>query len=516
MAVDLTKHPAPGEVPASRAEHIGETIGYTLVRGYAAAVTALSDPIRRFLDKELHWKLAYRSGSRLRILVVAASGKIVYRMRCTPRRILNGTPQLARLIKGKLWAKGGGKKNATRTATFVGVAVWMGVWANHAHTPAWKILAPAAGLWAVAAYTRGSDPQALRPTRFQQRRAERKERKATEHRQKAAREALINFVDQLVGTRGVHLSLIAQHLNNSPHSNTSWDARSVRQLLEPAGFPIRDDLCIDGTYRPGIHHTDWHAWRHPEEPPVEPPAQDGGEAPPAPLGAPLEEPPEIPQEDPPGDPREQPAEHPLPDPPPAPRHTPAHPLPQQPPATPSAAPAPPALTTPQPAPQAPRPDPSPTPLPSTPQEDTKPQVRADAAGAGLGTRGLDLVPDLAHGRTRQTTLRLVVDNTRSGHHPPQGTPSPPPEPRPATPSLTTLLAYTRTAIGDLHGAHLRDILLTAQQAGDCTGWKVTHLRAALESYGIQVERQISVRGVNLTGVRASVLPASAAQEEETP
>ncbi|GAA2463274.1 hypothetical protein GCM10010405_54680 [Streptomyces macrosporus] len=47
-----------------------------------------------------------------------------------------------------------------------------------------------------------------------------------------------------------------------PGAGDTGDAHptSLRALLAPLGVPIRDQLAIDGTNKPGIHHDDWAAW----------------------------------------------------------------------------------------------------------------------------------------------------------------------------------------------------------------------------------------------------------------
>lgn len=84
-------------------------------------------------------------------------------------------------------------------------------------------------------------------------------------------------------------------------------------------------------------------------------------------------------------------------------------------------------------------------------------------------------------------------------------PPPAPAPRPSA-EQDRLLAHVRAAIGTDRGAHLRDILATAQAAGDYTDWTVTRLRRALESAGIRVENKLWLRGGNTRGVLASNLP----------
>jgi hypothetical protein len=76
-----------------------------------------------------------------------------------------------------------------------------------------------------------------------------------------------------------------------------------------------------------------------------------------------------------------------------------------------------------------------------------------------------------------------------------------------------LLDHVRTAIGTARGAHLRDILTTAQNAGDATGWTVTRLRRELEALGIKVEDKLWLNGGNTRGVLATSLPTP---DEETP
>lgn len=77
---------------------------------------------------------------------------------------------------------------------------------------------------------------------------------------------------------------------------------------------------------------------------------------------------------------------------------------------------------------------------------------------------------------------------------------------PYTSAQLRLLEHVRTAIGTARGAHLRDILTTAQKAGDATGWTVTRLRRELELLDIQVEEKLWLNGGNTRGVLATSLP----------
>ncbi|MFJ8345063.1 hypothetical protein ACIQ9J_01540 [Streptomyces sp. NPDC094153] len=88
-------------------------------------------------------------------------------------------------------------------------------------------------------------------------------------------------------------------------------------------------------------------------------------------------------------------------------------------------------------------------------------------------------------------------------------------PRPHTAEQLRLLEHARTAIGTARGAHLRDILATAQTAGDCADWSVTRLRRALDELGVQVEDKLWLNGGNTRGVLATSLPPLPSPEEET-
>lgn len=81
-------------------------------------------------------------------------------------------------------------------------------------------------------------------------------------------------------------------------------------------------------------------------------------------------------------------------------------------------------------------------------------------------------------------------------------------PAPYTDDQLQLLNHVRTAIGTARGAHLRDILTTAQTAGDATGWTVTRLRRELEALDIRVEDKLWLNGGNTRGVLATSLPTT--------
>lgn len=83
---------------------------------------------------------------------------------------------------------------------------------------------------------------------------------------------------------------------------------------------------------------------------------------------------------------------------------------------------------------------------------------------------------------------------------------------PYTSAQLRLLEHVRTAIGTARGTHLRDILTTAQTAGDATNWSVTRLRRELETLGITVEEKLWLNGGNTRGVLATSLPTT---DEET-
>ncbi|NUR04236.1 MAG: hypothetical protein HOY79_49370 [Streptomyces sp.] len=86
---------------------------------------------------------------------------------------------------------------------------------------------------------------------------------------------------------------------------------------------------------------------------------------------------------------------------------------------------------------------------------------------------------------------------------------------PYTDAQLRLIRHARTAIGTARGAHLRDILTTAQTTGEYTDWTVKRLRQALEEAGIQVEDKLWLNGGNTRGVLATSLPTIPDPDEET-
>ncbi|MFB7461273.1 hypothetical protein [Streptomyces sp. NPDC056188] len=393
--------------------HPAEQAGVQVGRAYAAAVTALAAPIRKPATPTWHWRAAHRAGSTLKEGAGRGVETLEVRARTAPRRLVAGLKRLLRAVRGASWKASGGRAGA---AAFVGWWGWS--WAAEAGVPLRPVLWATAGAGLVVAYAAGSEP-AKRPVT----RREKARQRAAVRAQHAAVWAFLSAVHRMLHDQpGLHLADLADQITarSKAHGRpVTHTVASLRQLLEPLGVPIRDQLTIGDTNRPGIHAGDWRVWAARHNLPPTPTQADG-------------EPPR--EEETPAPTREEPLPH------------------------------------------------AESPDETDPLGDAKPQV----AGGGLEISGRDLDQD----------------------QPPGEDP-----PRTYTAEQLRLLEHARTAIGTARGAHLRDILTTAQTAGDYPDWSVTRLRQALEEADVQVEDKLWLNGGNTRGVLATSLPPL--PEEET-
>ncbi|MEV5079392.1 hypothetical protein AB0K74_11360 [Streptomyces sp. NPDC056159] len=246
--------------------HPGEQAGMLVGRAYAAAVTALAGPIRKPATPTWHWRAAHRAGTAVRAAAGSGVDVAERRIRTAPRRLVNGLKRLWRASKGKSWKAFGPRAG---TAAFLG---WWG--------------------WSWAAETRGQHP----PTRRAVGRSRGRTRRSLRSRIRARSTAgdtpgegpPAPGCPRLPGRHpphaprrpGLHLADLADQITaRSKAHGTPFQCTvaNLRALLEPLGVPIRDQLAIDGTNRPGIHAGDWRVWHarhHPTSPASPPPREE--------------------------------------------------------------------------------------------------------------------------------------------------------------------------------------------------------------------------------------------------
>jgi hypothetical protein len=388
--------------------HPAEQAGLLVGRAYAVAVRALAEPIRRPATPTWHWRAAHHAGSALRAAADRGADAVERRARTAPRRLLDGLRRLWRAT----WA-GPAKSFATRVGT-VGFLGWWGwTWAAQASVSPRPLLLAAAGGSVLVAYAVGKEP-ANRPLTRREK-----------ARQRAAARDLLWAIDRMLrGAHGLHLVDLADQITaRSTALGTPVKATvaSLRALLEPLGVPIRDQLALASSNRPGIHAGDWRVWlaRH---------------------GAP---------------------------------------------------------TTPRPGPA--RPPRGEEAVAPTREEPLPPRETADETDP-LGTEN----PQVSDSDLEISARDLDQDAT-----PGEGLRAP------YTDTQRRLLHHARTAIGTARGAHLRDILTTAQATGDFTDWTVKRLRQALEEAGIRIEDKLWLNGGNTRGILATSLPTIPDLDEET-
>lgn len=88
------------------------------------------------------------------------------------------------------------------------------------------------------------------------------------------------------------------------------------------------------------------------------------------------------------------------------------------------------------------------------------------------------------------------------------------QPRPYTPEQLRLLRHIHTAIGNARGAHLRDILTVAKEAGDFPDASVTELRRSIQALDIPIQDKLWLRGGNTRGILRRDVPALPDPHEE--
>ncbi|MGQ5640892.1 MULTISPECIES: hypothetical protein [unclassified Streptomyces] len=379
--------------------HSAEQAGLLVGQAYAVAVRTLAEPIRRPATPTWHWRAAHRAGSTLRAAADRGADAVERRARTAPRQLVDGLRRLWRAT----WA-GSAKAFATRAGT-VGFLVWWGwTWAAQSGVSHRPLLLAAAGGSVLVAYAVGKEP------------AERPLTRREKARQRAAARDLLWAIDRMLqGAHGLHLADLADQITaRSTALGTPVKATvaGLRALLEPLGVPIRDQLALDGSNRPGIHAGDWRVWL----------ARHG------------------------------------------------------------------ATTTPRPGPAGPpgeRETVTPTreePLPSREMADEGDPLGPENSQVSDGNLEIS-ARDLGQDEPAEEGLRA-----------------------PYTDAQLRLLRHARTAIGTARGAHLRDILTTAQAEGDFTDWTVKRLRQALQEAGIRIEDKLWLYGGNPRGILATSLP----------
>lgn len=395
--------------------HPGEQAGVLIGRAYAAAVRGLAAPIRRPATPTWHWRAAHRAGTAVRAVGACGVDAVERRARTAPRRLVDGLKRLSWAAWGASW-----KVRGSRAGT-VGFLGWWGwTWAAQAGMSPRPLLWAAAGTGLLATYAAGKEP-AERPVT----RRDRARQRAALRAQHAAVRSFLGALNELLhGKHGLHLADLADQITARSQAHgtpVKATVASLRALLEPLGVPIRDQLALDGSNRPGIHAGDWRVWlaRHGAHPTPSP----------APAGPSREEETVAPTCEEPLPPRERADE-------------------------------------------------------SDPLGPENPQVTEPA----LEISGRDLDQDPASGEGLHAAY---------------------------TDAQLRLLHHVRTAVGTARGAHLRDILTTAQTAGDYTGWTVKRLRRELEALDVQIEDKLWLNGGNTRGVLATSLPTTPELDEET-
>ncbi|MFD4968938.1 hypothetical protein [Streptomyces sp. NPDC058424] len=245
--------------------HPGEQAGMLVGRAYAAAVTALAAPIRKPAAPTWHWRAGRRAGTAVRVAAGRGVDVVERRVRTAPRRLVAGLKRLWRTAWGASW-----KAFSARAGTAAFLGWWGWSWAAEAGVPLTPVLWTAAGVGLVTAYALGSEP-AKRPVTRRER-----------ARQHAAIRDLLGAIHHMLHDRpGLHLADLADQITarSKAHGRpVGCTVASLRRLLEPLGVPIRDQLAVDGTNRPGIHAGDWSVWadRHGAPPTL---SQAAGEPP---------------------------------------------------------------------------------------------------------------------------------------------------------------------------------------------------------------------------------------------
>ncbi|MFB6955476.1 hypothetical protein ACFCYB_00210 [Streptomyces sp. NPDC056309] len=249
--------------------HPAEQAGVLVGRAYAAAVTVLAAPIRKPGTPTWHWRAAHRAGTAVRSAAGRAVDVVERRARTAPRRLVAGLKRLWCAARGASW-----KSFGIRAGGAVFLGWWGWSWAAETGVPVDGALWGVAGAGLVVAYAAGSEP-AVRPVTRRE--------KARQH---AAVRAFLGAVHLMLRDRpGLHLADLADQITARSKARgrpVDYTVAGLRQLLEPLGVPIRDQLAIDSVNRPGIHASDWRVWHarhHPTTAPAEPPREEPPTAP---------------------------------------------------------------------------------------------------------------------------------------------------------------------------------------------------------------------------------------------
>ncbi|GED89327.1 hypothetical protein [Streptomyces sp. 6-11-2] len=251
--------------------HPAEQAGVLVGRAYAAAVAALATSIRKPAAPTWHWRAAHRAGAVVRDVAGRGAEVVEVRARTAPRRLVAGLKRLWHAARKAQW-----KTIGTRVGAGGFLGWWGWSWATEAGVPLRPVLWAATGAGLVVAYAAGSEP-AKRPVT----RREKARQRAAIRAQHAAVRAFVGAVHRMLHDRsGLHLADLADQITarSKAHGRPlDCTVASLRALLEPLGVPIRDQLVIDGTNRPGIHAGDWRVWHvrhHPTTTPAEPPREE--------------------------------------------------------------------------------------------------------------------------------------------------------------------------------------------------------------------------------------------------